>query len=178
MSAFEFNKFAGAFLGTVILIVVLNLVGNELFAPHEPEQRAIAVSEQAAPAATEAAAETPPLGVLLAAADVEKGKEVAKKCASCHTFAQGGKNKIGPNLWATLGAQRARVEGFKYSSAMAGAGGAWGYDELDAFLANPKAAIKGTKMTYAGVKKATDRVALILYLRTLSDAPPPLPAAN
>ena len=61
---------------------------------------------------------------------------------------------------------------------MAGAGGAWGYDELDAFLANPKAAIKGTKMTYAGVKKATDRAALILYLRTLSDAPPPLPAAN
>jgi cytochrome c len=54
----------------------------------------------------------------------------------------------------------------------------WGYDELDAFLKNPKGAIKGTKMSFAGLSKQTDRVNLIAYMRTLSDSPLAIPAPN
>ena len=29
----------------------------------------------------------------------DKGKKGFKKCASCHSIDEGGKNKTGPNLW-------------------------------------------------------------------------------
>lgn len=179
MNPFEFNKIAGAFLVSLLLILVLHMTGNTLFEPGELEHAAFIVEVPDEGAATAAAEEeTPPLGVLLASADVESGKKVAKKCASCHTFDQAGKNKVGPNLWNILGALKAQVAGFSYSGAMADAGGQWGYAELDTFLANPKGVIKGTKMTFAGLRKAHDRANLIAYLRILSDSPLALPAAE
>ena len=38
---------------------------------------------------------------------------------------------------------------------------------LDAFLANPKQAVPGTKMSFAGLPKPEDRVNLIAYLQSL-----------
>ena len=179
MNTFEFNKIAGASLVSLLLILILHMIGTAMFEPGELEHAAFVVEvpdEGAATAGTEE--EVPPLGVLLASADVERGKKVAKKCASCHTFDQAGKNKVGPNLWNILGAVKAQVAGFSYSGAMADAGGDWGYTELDAFLANPKAMIKGTKMTFAGLRKAHDRANLIAYLRILSDSPLALPSVE
>jgi cytochrome c len=178
MDAFEFNKIAGAFLASMLLILVLHMFGDALFEPAELEHAAfiVEVPDEGATAAVEE--EAPPLGVLLASADIEAGKKVAKKCRSCHTFKQAGKNKVGPNLWNILGAVKAQVAGFSYSGAMADAGGQWGYAELDTFLANPKGMIKGTKMTFVGLKKAHDRANLIAYLRILSNSPLALPAAE
>ena len=116
-----------------------------------------------------------PLAALLARADPERGKNVAKKCVACHTVNRGGKKKLGPNLWGVVGAKQAAREGFKYSRAFAGLDGAWGYAELDAFLASPKTYAPGTRMGFPGVKKPADRADLIAYLRTLADTPPPLP---
>jgi cytochrome c len=58
---------------------------------------------------------------------------------------------------------------------MMGMGGKWTYEDLNKFLANPKGFIKGTKMVFAGVKKAKDRANLIAFLRSLSDSPKPMP---
>ena len=133
-------------------------------------------------AAQEAAAAKPADGgavenalTLLAAAAPEKGAKLFKKCKSCHTVDKGGKNTVGPNLWDVVGRAKAGGAGFSYSGALKDKGGDWSYADLDAFIANPKDYAKGTKMSFAGLKKAGDRAAMLLYLRSLSDSPKPLP---
>ena len=83
--------------------------------------------------------------------------------------------KIGPTLWGVVDRQIAAVEGFRYSDALSGKGGQWDYVALDAYLADPKGWAPGNKMAFAGVRKPEDRADLILYLRSLADAPAPLP---
>ncbi|MDP6389399.1 MAG: cytochrome c family protein, partial [Alphaproteobacteria bacterium] len=62
-----------------------------------------------------------------------------------------------------------------YSAALKGLGGAWSYEDLNKFIFKPKAFVKGTKMVFAGFKKAKDRADMIAYLRSLSGSPKPLP---
>lgn len=107
----------------------------------------------------------------LAQADAAKGERVFKKCQSCHTVEQGDRNKVGPNLYGVVGGKVAAVDGFKYSSALLEHGGEWTPERLDAYLANPRGAVKGTRMTFAGLKKDADRADVIAYLNTFSDSP-------
>jgi cytochrome c len=74
-----------------------------------------------------------------------------------------------------IGRDIASVEGFAYSEALTGKEGAWDYERLDAFLAQPRNWAKGTKMAFAGLKKPEERADVILYLRSLSHDPAPLP---
>lgn len=108
---------------------------------------------------------------LLPAADIAKGEKAFKKCKACHTAEKGGKKKTGPNLYGIVGAPVAGVDGYKYSKAIVALGGSWSVEQLDAFLTKPKALVKGTKMSFAGMKKATDRANLIAFLNQNSDAP-------
>ena len=131
-----------------------------------------AAAEQTA-AAPEAAA---PIGARLAKADAAAGQKTAAKCGACHSFDKGGPNKIGPNQWDVVGGPHAHKEDYSYSKAMAALHDKpWTYEALDEFIAGPRAAVPGTKMTFAGLKKPEERADVILYLRSLSDAPKPLP---
>jgi cytochrome c len=115
------------------------------------------------------------IAAMLGDADPARGKKVFNKCKACHTVNNGGKNGIGPNLWNIVNRAPGGVSGFKYSSALAGLSAKpWNYENLNAFLLKPKVYAKGTKMTFAGLKKDSDRAHLIAYLRSLSDSPAPL----
>ena len=104
------------------------------------------------------------------AADAETGAKIyRKKCKACHTVDEGGKKKVGPNLWAIYGAEAGKKEGFKYSKAMATFEAKWDDETLDAFLKKPRNVVKRTRMAFAGLKKDTDRAAVIAYLKTLQN---------
>lgn len=181
----EFNKIAGAVLGSLLLLLVTSKIGDALYplpghdrgGADEGVVKAYIVEVPEAGGATEASAEPEvPLGARLAAASVDAGAKVAKKCQSCHTFASGEPNKVGPNLYDVVGATRAHRPDFAFSDAMKSFGGTWSYEELDAFLLNPKAHIPGTKMTFAGLKNPKDRADVIMFLASMTASPPPLPA--
>jgi cytochrome c len=116
------------------------------------------------------------LGTLLASADAARGAGTAKLCSACHTFDQGGANRVGPNLWAVVGRDVAATGGFAYSPALSAHPGAWSYQELDRYLASPMRAIPGNKMAFAGIRNPRDRANLLAYLGTLGSAAVPKPA--
>jgi len=137
---------------------------------HIPETGA----EVEGPTSTRGPAVELPLPTLLAQADVAKGERVAAKCKSCHTLEQGGRNGQGPNLWNVVGRPRAQHPGFDYSDGLRQLGGEWSYDSLFEYLKNPKGYVEGSAMNFV-LRKAEDRANLLVYLRTLSDSPVPLP---
>ncbi len=199
MFGYEPYKILGALLFTLLLLTMLRVGGNAMLIPEklvenayvqlsvtedystdegegEEDGEGTAQNESEGKAAAKTSMEgAPQIAVLLAAADAGAGKKLAKKCATCHSFEQGGKNKIGPILWNIVGAEKGKNEGFTYSKALVEKGGTWTYGDLDAFLSAPKAYVTGTKMLFPGFKKPQDRANLILYLHSLSDEPPPLP---
>ena len=104
----------------------------------------------------------------IAEGDAAKGEKVFKKCKACHAVGDGAKNKVGPMLNGIVGAPAGKVDGFKYSKAMleAAEGGlVWDEANLTAFLTKPKDFMKGTKMSFAGLKKEQDQADVIAYLK-------------
>ena len=181
MDSFELNKILGAVLATCIVLLVLNFTSSALFASHPPAKPgfAIAAKEEShggkeAPAA---AAPAEPIEKLLQTASAEKGQAAAKVCQTCHTFAKGDKNGVGPNLYGVVGDHKGEGRGFNFSAAMKAKGGTWTYDDLNAFIANPKAFVPGTAMGFAGISKDSQRADVIAYLRSLAETPVPLPTA-
>jgi cytochrome c len=114
------------------------------------------------------------LGLLLAvasspvlASDLAKGKKVFNKCRACHNIDK-PKNKVGPHLIGVFGRTSGTVESFKYSKSMKAAAVVWDESTLDAFLIKPKSFIKGTKMTFVGLRKPVDRENVIAYLKSMA----------
>ncbi len=187
MSAMEVNKIIGAVLVVLIVVKVADLAADAGATPKPlanpvyvlgGEAATDAGAKPAAAAGKTKAVESKPqlaaIGPLLAAASADKGKSVARKCSACHSLKKGGKNKVGPALWGIVGANKARSS-FRYSKALKAAGGTWDYAALNGFLKSPRAYLPGNKMTFPGIRGDSDRAALILYLRSLSDSPPALP---
>ena len=96
--------------------------------------------------------------------DAEAGKKVFNQCRACHV-ADKPTNRVGPHLVGLIGRQAGSVEGFSYSDAMKNSGITWNEESLANYLKDPKGAIAGNKMAFAGVKKEDDLKNLIAYLK-------------
>lgn len=133
-------------------------------------------AESASGAAKQMAAAGPGnLDQMIAAASVETGEKKARVCKACHTFDEGGPNRVGPNLHGVVGRPIASHAGFSYSDSLKEKSGeTWTDAHLNAFLTKPKDFASGTKMGFAGFHKEEDRVAVIAYLRSISPKAPPL----
>ncbi|MDA7946924.1 MAG: cytochrome c family protein [Hyphomicrobiaceae bacterium] len=108
-----------------------------------------------------------------AAGDADKGKKVFNKCKACHMVGENAKKRVGPPLNNIIGAKAGVQEGYKYSSAMvaAGEGGmVWDEETLSAYLLKPRDVVPKGKMAFPGLKKESDRVNVIAYLKQFMDA--------
>ena len=179
MDSMEKNKIFAAILCAGIMAMLSGFFAEKLVHPHIPDEDAVPIEGvEVVAGGGPAKPQLPePILELIAEADVAKGEKLSKACAACHSFEQGGPNKVGPNLYAMVGGPVAGKSGFEYSTAMAEHGGAWSYEDLNFFLWKPKKFIEGTKMQYIGLKKPKDRAAMIAWLRTQGASSFPLPSA-
>ncbi len=193
MGELGLNKIMGALLATALFIMALMTLPSLVFAgsgghhgdDHGEEQTlsqkmcaqfhyCVEIAEAAS--AGGEAEEVFDLGAALLLADIARGERTfAGQCSTCHTITPGGANGTGPNLHNTVGADKAHIAGFNYSGALSNAEGNWSYENLDAWLKSPAGYLRGTSMSFAGIKRDADRVNVIAYLAANTEGAPPFP---
>jgi len=100
------------------------------------------------------------------AQDIESGADVFKKCRACHQVGEGAKNAVGPKLNGIFGRKAGSIEGFPYSEANKSSGVVWDEAVFTKYITDPRAAMPGNKMAFAGIKDPKDVADLIAYLKT------------
>jgi cytochrome c len=179
MDSFELNKIIAAILMVALLVIGLGKIADVAFHVKKPKNPGYKVEGQVQLASSTSKAtevvEKIDIATLMAQGDVNKGEKIFKKCAACHSINKGGPNKIGPALYNVVGRKVGGLEDYRYSKTLASYGKEWSFEELNGFLIKPAAYLKGTKMSYAGLRKEADRASVIKYLNQNSDNPKLLP---
>ena len=174
------NKIIVSIVFAIILVLGINKITDVIFYVEKPEKSAYQVASVASDTETTSteesstSSESGDIMALFASASAAEGAKVFKKCAACHSITEGGGNKIGPALWGVMGRTAGSVSDYKYSKAMTAYGKNWSFEEMNGFLIKPKDWIKGTKMSFAGLKSAEERAAVILYMNENTDSPLPI----
>jgi len=179
MDSFELNKIIAAVLMVALLVIGLGKIADGVFHVKKPKNPGYKVEVEAQlTSVTSQATEVEEkfdIAALMVLGDVASGEKIFKKCAACHSINKGGKNKIGPALYNVVGRMVGGLDGYKYSKALASYDKEWTFEELNGFLQKPATYLKGTKMSYAGLRKEKDRASIIKYLNQNSDSPKLLP---
>ena len=171
------NKIIVSIVLAVILVLGINKITDVIYYVEKPEKSAYEVAsstDTVKSSDTEIISDAENIMAIFASTSAAEGAKIFKKCAACHSIAQGGGNKIGPALWGVLGRNAGGAQDYKYSKALAAYAKPWSFEEMDGFLKKPKDWIKGTKMSFAGLKNAKERAAVILYMNENTDNPLPL----
>ena len=174
------NKIIVSITLAIILLLGINKITDVKYYVEKPKKSAYQVeslitsTDAISTEKSSATSEPGNIMLLFASTSSAEGARVFKKCAACHSIAQGGGNKIGPALWGALGRKAGSLSDYKYSKAMIAHGKVWSFEEMNGFLIKPKGWIKGTKMSFAGIKNEKERAAVILYLNENSSNPLPL----
>ncbi len=174
------NKIIVSIVLAIFLVLGINKITDVVYYVEKPEKSVYQVDSVVSVASTTStesnseSSESGDIMALFASVNAADGAKIFKKCAACHSVAQGGGNKIGPALWGVIGRKAGDVTDYKYSKAMVAYGKTWSFEEMNGFLTKPKEWIKGTKMSFAGLKNIKERAAVILYMNENSDNPLPL----
>lgn len=185
MSDLRFNTIAGTVLGSLLLVMGLREASTFVFHPEIKKESAYAVDIAVAQKAAGPAEEDKAIDWGRLFADqaqltqlVADGDKVHKQCLSCHSDqADGTGSKTGPKLYGVFGRTAGTEASYaSYSAPMRAYAKPWSYDNLYDYLKAPGQYVKGTSMTFAGVRRSSDRVALVAYLRSLGGGSTPLPA--
>ncbi len=162
------TKITAALCGALLIYLLGSWAAEELYhvgGGHGDEEHAAGyvIEVEEAPTGGEVE-EGPSFAELMAVADVDKGAKVFGKCRACHKL-EDGANGTGPHLAAIVDRAVSSADGFGYSGALVAVADTWTAENLDAFLASPKAFAPGTAMSFSGLKKPADRANLIAYLQ-------------
>jgi len=174
------NKIIVSVVFTIILVLGINKITDAIYYVEKPEKSAYQVASDTTSASTEStetsstSSESGDIMTLFASTSATEGAKIFKKCAACHSIAEGGGNKIGPALYSVLGRKIGSLPDYKYSKAMVVYGKSWTFEEMNGFLIKPKDWIKGTKMSFAGLKNEKERAAVILFMNENTNNPLPL----
>ncbi len=173
------NKIIVSIIFAVVLVFGINNITDSVYYVEKPEKSAyqidtmVSLAENTLSETNSNISESGNIMALFASTNASEGAKIFKKCAACHSIAQSGANKIGPALWGVLGRNAGSFPEYKYSKAMVAHGKVWSFEEMNSFLIKPKDWVKGTKMSFAGLKKEKDRAAVILYMNENGDNPLP-----
>ena len=174
------NKIIVSVVLTIVLILGINKITDAIYYVEKPEKSAyqvdglVTVTSSESDKTISGSLDSENVMALFATTSAAEGAKIFKKCAACHSIAKDGTNKIGPALWGVLGREAGSISDYKYSKAMAAHGKSWSFEEMDGFLIKPKVWIKGTKMSFVGLKNAKERAAVILFMNENTDNPLPL----
>ena len=166
MDSTTFTKIAAGVLGAWLVLLLGKWAGEEMYhaSLHGEPSYAIAVEgdEPAEPVAEI------PFEERMAAASVDNGAKVFRKCTACHKV-EAGANATGPYLYGVVGRDIDAAQGFAYSGALEAVAEVWTPENLYAFLEDPKGWAPGTTMGFAGLNKSEDRADVIAYLDSLDN---------
>lgn len=134
-----------------------------------PAETQIVTTETAetAPAAAPASEGSPEFADLpepYKTASYSRGKRVFRTCSACHMLDPEAGNLVGPNLHGMFDRKAGEMENYTYSKALQDADFQWTAEELDNWLANPNSYLPGNNMSFSGVRREPDRIAVIAYL--------------
>jgi cytochrome c len=179
MDSFELNKVIAAVLMVALLVIGLGKIADSIFYVKKPKNQGyqVEVGSELASSVSQVAETVEKIDIMaiMTKGDIASGEKIFKKCAACHSINKGGKNKIGPALYNVVGRAVGGVDNYKYSKTLASYAKEWTFEELNGFLTKPSSYLKGTKMSYAGLRKEKDRASVIKYLNQNSDSPKLLP---
>ncbi len=166
------TKVGGAFCGALLAFLLLNWLADGIYSSEgrhgEHAEAAYVIEVEGTDDEHAEEGEGVDMVALVASADVGKGAKVFSKCKACHKLEDGAKG-VGPSLFGIVGKDIASFAGFGYSAGMSALEGDWTIEALNAFLTKPKEYAAGTKMSFAGLKKDSDRANLIAYLNTIGN---------
>ena len=170
MPNLELNKIVASVLVAGIIAMLVGFIADGLYEEGAQAKHRGYQLEVKAPTQTEQPNapqdESFDINEFLKTADTSRGAKIFAKCAACHDISKGGPNKVGPNLYAVVGAKHAHSPTYSYSASMLASSGVWTQEELALFLHNPRKYIPGTKMSFIGLSKPQDIADVIKYLET------------
>ena len=169
------NAILGALLGTLLFVQTVRILDESFSAPESSHAEASHKAEAKEAAAAPSAGDAESFNKALASASAERGAGLVKQCQICHNTEEGKGPKIGPDLYGVVDRPVASQPGFSYSAALKAKGGKWTFAELNKWIEDPRAYVKGTTMSFAGLKSENKRADVVAYLATLSKNPVPLP---